>query len=167
MPKLLLASVLFLFSTLTMANPVDRFGKLDPEYQLPKLEGRYLSGEPFSLEKYSGKKLIINFWATWCGPCVKEMPALIRLSKNLSSSDFELIFVNYGETQKRVSDFWEKNYPDSTTLIDPGAKKMKSWIDKGLPTTYILNSDHEPEFKILGDLEWEHPSITQKLRTIN
>ncbi len=137
-----------------MANPVDRFGKLDSEYQLPKLEGRYLSGEPFSLEKYSGKKLIINFWATWCGPCVKEMPALIRLSKNLSSSDFELVFVNYGETQKRVSDFWEKNYPDSTTLIDPGAKKVKSWIDKGLPTTYILNSDHEPEFKILGDLEW-------------
>lgn len=108
MPKLLLASVLLLFSTRTMANPVDRFGKLDPEYQLPKLEGEYLSGEPFSLEKYSGKKLIINFWATWCGPCVKEMPALIRLSKNLSSSDFELVFVNYGETQKRVSDFWEK-----------------------------------------------------------
>jgi thiol-disulfide isomerase/thioredoxin len=167
MSKLLLASVLFLFSTLTMANPVDRFGKLDREYQLPKLEGEYLSGEPFSLEKYSGKKLIINFWATWCGPCVKEMPALIRLSKNLSSSNFELIFVNYGETQKRVSDFWEKNYPDSTTLIDPGTKKVKSWIDKGLPTTYILNSDHEPAFKILGDLEWEHPSITEKLRTIN
>jgi len=113
--------------------------------------------QPISLESFKGKVILLNFWATWCPPCIKEMPSMERLRNQLTGKPFEVVAINVGESPTTVSSFMleldtELTFP---ILLDQDAKSFGQLGLRGLPMTLIL--DHEGNIieKVLGGRDWD------------
>ena len=118
------------------------------------IEADDLTGQSISLESYQGKALVLNFWATWCPPCVKEMPEL----EALSQAHPEVQFVGLAiDTQRNVKRFLEKvpvNYAIYVTG-HRGVQIMKTLGNKagGIPFTLVLNADGSVAQQVLGQID--------------
>jgi thiol-disulfide isomerase/thioredoxin len=156
-----------LFVSTAVSAPIDKFVPWGENPIPPPLNVATLNGEPTSLEKFSGKVVILNFWATWCAPCLKEIPSLLALKRQLPDKKFAVLFVNYGESQIQIEKIWAQIGEGEITLIDPGAKNSRPWIDIGLPTTVVLNQDHKIVYKIVGDIDWSQPDIVSIIKSVD
>jgi len=132
----------------------------------PPLALTDLDGKPHTLKDYRGKVVVMNFWATWCGPCVKEMPAFEKLAKRMSGERFALLAVNFGEKADRIVPFMEKIGVDIPVLLDPDMKTSKAWVKKGLPTTYVIDADQNIRYQVLGIMEWDAPQVEARIRKL-
>ena len=155
-----------MIASLAIGAPIDKFVVWDKNPTPPPLNVTTLSGEKISLTDFSDKTIVLNFWATWCAPCLKEIPSLLELRKQLPKKKFVVLFVNYGETKDRVESTWNKIGAGAMTLIDPEIKDVKAWIDIGLPTTVILNQKHQIIYKIIGDNDWSESEIVDVIKSI-
>lgn len=155
-----------MIASLAIGAPIDKFVVWDKNPTPPPLNVTTLSGEKISLIDFSDKTIVLNFWATWCAPCLKEIPSLLELRKQLPKKKFVVLFVNYGETKDRVESTWNKIGAGAMTLIDPEIKDVKAWIDVGLPTTVILNQKHQIVYKIIGDIDWSESEIVDVIKSI-
>jgi thiol-disulfide isomerase/thioredoxin len=155
-----------MIASLAIGAPIDKFVVWDKNPTPPPLNVTTLSGEKISLTDFSDKTIVLNFWATWCAPCLKEIPSLLELRKQLPKKKFVVLFVNYGETKDRVESTWNKIGEGAMTLIDPEIKDVKAWIDVGLPTTVILNQKHQIVYKIIGDIDWSESEIVDVIKSI-
>jgi thiol-disulfide isomerase/thioredoxin len=106
----------------------------------PPLALKTLTGDTVDLAKLRGKVVLVNFWATWCAPCVEEMPALARLRDRLGPRGFEVIAVNQGEMPQRVHAFVSRTGLDLPVLMDRDKAVGKAWRVRALPTTYIVDA---------------------------
>ncbi len=112
-----------------------------------------VSGKKISFDDYAGKSVILNFWATWCAPCVKEMPLLDKLGRVGKRVGLEVIVVNYKETLDTVRKFTEKNdYGSPTVLVDESGKLADQYQVMGLPATFFINSEGMAVYSYLGEL---------------
>lgn len=125
-----------------------------PALSLPDLDGKTRT-----LSDYAGKVVIVNFWATWCGPCIREMPSLVRLAKKFSGKPFVLLTVNFGENEKRIKAFLKKNDLDLTVLVDADMSASQPWVKKGLPTTFIIDAEQKVRYEVRGEMEWDSREI--------
>ncbi len=132
----------------------------------PPLSLSDLNGKIHNLSDYRGKVVVVNFWATWCGPCVKEMPAFEKLADRLSGERFALLAVNFGEKASRIEAFLEKIGVDITVLLDPDMGTSKAWVKSGLPTTYIIDADQNIRYRVLGVMEWDAPQVEARIRKL-
>ena len=155
-----------MFASLALGAPIDKFVVWDKNRTPPPLSVTTLSGEKVSLTDFSDQIVVLNFWATWCAPCLQEIPSLLELRRQLPKQEFAVLFVNYGETKDRVESMWSKISEGATTLIDPELKDVKGWIDVGLPTTVILNREHQIIYKIVGDIDWAEAEIVDIVKKI-
>jgi thiol-disulfide isomerase/thioredoxin len=161
---LLGAALLAIASPLTAAD----LSKLQPWSggKPPALALKDLNDEQHQLANYRGKVLVVNFWATWCAPCVEEMPAFERLAKRLTGEAFALLTVNFGEKPTRIKPFLEKIGLDVPVLVDPGMSVSRLWVKKGLPTTFIIDGDQNIRYQVLGELVWDAPEVEAKIREL-
>ncbi len=125
-------------------------------------------GEPASLEAYEGKWALVNFWATWCAPCRKEMPMLSELQAELGGEDFEVVTIATGRSPKpAMRDFFEEIGVDNLpTLRDPDSALAREMSVLGLPITVILNPEGEEVARLQGDAEWNSENAKEVLRTL-
>jgi thiol-disulfide isomerase/thioredoxin len=133
---------------------------------VPALELQSLDGKQHQITDYRGKVLVLNFWATWCAPCVKEMPSMESLAKRLSDQDFALLTVNFGEQPARIKPFLEKIGVNVTVLLDPDMRASRAWVKKGLPTTFIIDADQKIRYQVLGELSWDSPEVENRIREL-
>lgn len=118
----------------------------------PTLTGR--DGKPVSLTEFHGKIVVLNFWATWCGPCREEMPMLTKLAPQYSANDvvFLAASLDDAETQSKIPKFLEKKKItlDIYTGATPATLKHLE-LGEIIPATLILDRDGAPAFRILGE----------------
>jgi len=105
------------------------------------LSGRTLEGKTVSLSEYKGKVVLVDFWATWCGPCLAEIPELIKLQANLGDKDFVILGVSMDEETAEVAPFADKMGINSPIIVNGGENAPKGWVVPGLPTAYLISRD--------------------------
>lgn len=128
---------------------VEKTMGLNPGQIPPSLVLETLTGDVFSEATLKGKKVAINFWASWCGPCHMEMPDLVRFAEE-KQDDFIVVAVNVAETLKEVEPFVEKYGIDFPVLLDTTGELTQQFQVLGLPTTIFLNSDGTIASKHVG-----------------
>ena len=132
----------------------------------PKLSLKDLDGKPQDLAQHRGKVVVLNFCATWCAPCVNEMPALQRLADRLAGEKFVLITVNFGESEKQIRPFIEKLGVRFPVWMDRDMTATRAWVDKGLPTTFVIDSRQKIRYRVLGDFEWDTSKVEARIREL-
>jgi len=111
-----------------------------------------LEGKKASLSDYKGKKLIINFWATWCVPCVEEMPELEELYKERKSGGLEMLMINAKESKEVVKKYIEKNDYTFRILLDEKGAVMRDYQVFGLPSTFFIDENGIVQYSYMGRL---------------
>ena len=111
---------------------------------------------------------MVNFWATWCGPCVKEIASLLRLIERLKDQPFRVVPVNIGESKARVEAFLKKRKvtPNFKVLFDPDGKVARQWKIYAYPSNYLLNKQHKVRYGYRGALEWDEPHIIETIQEL-
>ena len=123
-------------------------------------------GRPVTMERYKGKVLLVNFWATWCGPCIHEMPTLDRLQAALGGPKFAVLTVSLDRKgMEAVGPFWaEQGYKHLPILLDSHWKTARRLGVNGLPATFLLDDTGRIVGYLLGPAEWDSPQARAFLR---
>lgn len=138
-------------------------GKLKPL----KINLRDVNGNRYQFEDYHNKVTVINFWASWCPGCVKEIPSLNRLKDAMVGMDFELIMINCAEKPDRVRDFLKPFNVKFPSLVDPTGEFAGQWNVVVYPSTFIIGPDGEIYSGVNAVLEWDSPEIIKKLQQLS
>jgi thiol-disulfide isomerase/thioredoxin len=121
----------------------------------PPLNLTDLDGHPFKLEDHAGRIVLVNFWASWCRPCVEEIPSLHRLDATLANDDFRIVTVNVGEDRERVAEFLQQVPVELPVLMDYDASTSKDWMIYVYPSSYLVDHQGTIRYAYLGALEWD------------
>ncbi|MGB5494194.1 MAG: TlpA disulfide reductase family protein [Sedimenticolaceae bacterium] len=125
-----------------------------------------LSGQPRGLDEFAGKVVLVNFWASWCRPCIEEMPTIQRLAEAMHDRPFAVIGVNVGETRRRVQTAVKRLGIDFPVLLDKDNAVFRRWGATVLPSAYVLGRDGRIRFVARGPLEWDRVDIVETLREL-
>ncbi len=118
------------------------------------------AGGTFTLAEFKGKTVLVNFWATWCAPCRKEMPMLSELQTEFGGDTFEVVTIATGRNAvPSIRKFFEDIGVDNLPLyLDPKQKLAREMAVLGLPITLILDPDGNEIARMRGDAEWNSDS---------
>jgi peroxiredoxin len=121
-----------------------------PDFHLPNLDGNLVR-----LADFKGKVIFLNFWATWCPPCIQEMPWMETLYRSLKGREFEMLAVSIDEDGKKaVRPFMEKYSLTLPVLVDHDKKVAALYGITGIPETFIINKQGVVDLKIIGPQNW-------------
>ena len=122
-------------------------------------------GQEHTLEGHQGEVVILNFWATWCAPCRKEMPSMQRAWEKTRDSGVVLLAANWGDSAEAVDMFIESIPVDIDFPVLLGADRdmTSEWGVKGLPTTFIIDPQGRIAYRVAGELEWDDPEVLDKV----
>jgi thiol-disulfide isomerase/thioredoxin len=124
------------------------------------------SGERFIRDDFSGKVTLVNFWASWCSPCVEEIPALNHLREHMQGRPFELISINYAEKPDQIREFLEMVQVDFPVLLDEDGSYSARWNVLVYPATFIINTDGNIVYGVNGAIEWNSQQTISKLEAL-
>ncbi len=147
-----------------------QLGKLKPPAaaarSAPALALRDASGKLHRLADYRGRVVLLNFWATWCEPCMAEMPSLERLGARLSGERFTILAVNVGEGEPAIERFLAKLPAGFTILLDRDLAVTRAWKAGVLPATVILDLRLNIRYVAAGAIDWDDPALEPLLRKL-
>ncbi len=141
--------------------------------QLPKgllvLDGREapplvlndLDGERWDISAARGRWLFVHFWATWCGPCRKEMPTIQAIFPKFAASQLEIVLINTAESEDTVFAFLAEVAPDITPLMDSDGLVTERWQPRGLPATFFVDPEGRLQYLALGGRPWDSPEYLE------
>jgi thiol-disulfide isomerase/thioredoxin len=126
---------------------------------LPAIAFQGAEGEPLDLAAVKGKVVLLNLWATWCAPCIQEMPALDRLQARLGERGFEVLAISLDRGGARlVKPFYEKAGLKALGIyLDPTSKIASALGARGLPTSLLLDRDGREIGRLEGEADWDAP----------
>ncbi len=131
----------------------------------PALRLADLDGKMHDLADLKGKLVVVNFWATWCPPCRREMPSLERLKQRLQARGLAVLAVDVGENADTVFAFTGQLEPAPSfpLLLDRDSQAMQRWKVKGLPTTFVVDAAGNVIYRAVGGREFEHDTVVSQL----
>ena len=132
-----------------------------PGFTLPDIDGR-----THRLSDYLGQVVVVNFWATWCPPCREEMPSMQRAWEQVRNNDVVFLGINVGETADEIFTFTGDYAVDFPLLMDQDSRTVQSWPIRGLPTTYIVDSDGRLAYRAVGGRAWESPEVLDQIQAL-
>ncbi len=126
----------------------------------PPLKLTDLDGKVHDLADYKGKVVLVNFWASWCPPCVKEMPSMQRLKEKMAGKPFVILAVNMAEPENEVRDFLAtKVAVDFPILMDRDGAALKAWKVFVFPTSFVVGPDGKIRYGLYGEFEWDTDEV--------
>ena len=129
----------------------------------PALTLNDLGGKPRSLQDYRGHVVLVNFWASWCAPCLVEMPGIQRLKESLAGKPFTVLAVNFRESREKVWRFRKLLQVDFPLLLDADGRSASDWQVAVYPTTYLVGTDGRIRYVAYGRLKWDDPAIKRTI----
>lgn len=141
-----------------LPNPVEA-----PAFALEDMDGR-----KYSLSDLRGKVIMLNFWATWCPPCRREMPSLERLHQTMKDEDFQVIAINQFEDPDLVFAYTGQLsvFPTFPILFDRDSSVAETYRVKGLPTTFLIDKSGKIRYRAVGGREFDHPDVEAVIRAL-
>lgn len=130
----------------------------------PKLILKNLNNKTVNLKKLKGKVVLVNFWASWCPPCVHEIPSMEGLQKRFSKNKFTILGVNMAEDKKTVEQFLKtKVHISFPILFDKNGAALKRWGVFAFPTSYVIGKKGNIRYALFGGVNWENQDIINKI----
>ena len=106
------------------------------------------------LDDYRGRVVVINFWASWCPPCLREFPSLVQLKKELEGLPFDILAVNVAEGAGTVRRFAILEEDGLRLLMDRDGTQSRVWQVEYYPTSFILDTEGRLRYRIEGEMDW-------------
>lgn len=128
-------------------------GKPTEGSKAPNFDLLGLDGKVHTLDEYKGKALVVNFWGTWCEPCVKEMPALQAQYDKWKDKDVVIVGINAGEDKMAVENFVKLVHVSFPVMLDPEKDAIQSYGISPLPTTFFVSPNGKINKIHLGQLD--------------
>ena len=138
---------------------------LEP-YPAPRLELEDMDGDAYSLEEDRGSVVFVHFWASWCGPCREEMPAIQRMWNELEDDGLKIALINTAEDEDTLFSFLAAHAPDIRPLMDPDGQATEAWKPRGLPATYLVDAQGRVRYQALGGRPWDTADYMSFLRAL-
>jgi peroxiredoxin len=145
---------MFLLAACLGPPPAPTVGQPCPDFTLPDLRGT-----PFRLSDHRGKVVLINFWATWCPPCVEEMPSLERLHRALEEKGLVVLAPSVDDSVEAIEAFREEHGLSFTVLHDRGADVSHAYQTFKYPETYVVDRNGILRWKFIGPRDWIAPDL--------
>jgi peroxiredoxin len=139
-----------------------REGDRAPEFSIPSLDGK-----PVSLSSFRGKAVMVHFWATWCPPCVEELPTLERLYRGNFGRDLEILAVSVDEGgAAAVVPFMQKNRFALPILLNPDQSVSRAYGTFKFPETYLVDREGVVRKKVIGAVDWMSPAAQEIIQAL-
>jgi len=129
----------------------------------PPLRANTLADQPFDLDARKGSVVIVNFWATWCAPCVAEMPSLQRLRDKLG---VQVIAINFQENAARIHSFLQRNGIALPVVRDHDGSLRAAWRVNRFPSTFVIAPDGRVARMGVSEVDWDDPAIQSQIAAL-
>lgn len=131
-------------------------------WQANNFEAVTIEGERFSLSDLSKRPVVVHFWASWCGPCINEFPAMIRFIESFKG-EIHLVALSADQSDKDIKAFLQKIGVNQSPFIhvirDEDGRIAKQYLAKMLPTSMILGKELKTEKRLPGEVDWEDAEL--------
>jgi thiol-disulfide isomerase/thioredoxin len=135
--------------------------RLDAPLPAPDFTLEDMDGEQHTLSDYRGKVIMLNFWATWCPPCRREIPSMESIYRDLNKSGFLVLAVNEFEEPDHVFAYTGQLsvFPTFPILFDRDSTVSQAYKVKGLPTTVLIDTHGRIVYRAVGGRDFDHPEV--------
>ena len=161
----------FIFTILQPGDAAPAVGEVTPDFKLSDLQGQAVR-----LSAYRGKVVVLNFWATWCPPCVEEMPSLNSFARIFASQGVVVVAVSVDDDERALRRFVADHQLEMVILRDPGRQVATLYQTYMYPETYILDRqgrlvqvlDRQGRLvrKLVGPTDWDDPNLLAFFREL-
>ena len=132
----------------------------------PPLVLKNMDGETWDLSEARGHWVFVHFWATWCGPCRREMPTIQAIFPEFDPQELEIVLVNTAETEDTVFGFLASVAPDITPLMDEDGLVTERWQPRGLPASFFVDPEGKLRYLALGGRPWDTPAYLDFIKQL-
>jgi cytochrome c biogenesis protein CcmG/thiol:disulfide interchange protein DsbE len=163
-PASVLPGILTLFLALTLTLAGCYGGSRPPHVGSSAPDFTVQDGDrKVSLDEFRGKILVLNFWATWCPPCVDEMPSLAQMQQKMKGKGVRVLAISVDVDQSAYQTFLTSYKVDLLTVRDPAQKSNNLYGTFKFPETYIIDRQGVLRRKFVGPIDWGQPEIVEYL----
>ena len=148
--------------------PLSALKPTDPPVAAPDIVFQSEDGAEHHLTEFVGRGMVVNFWATWCAPCVAEMPALAKLSQALAPADIAVLPLSSDRGGAPVVRrfFEDHGITGLPVLVDPKGEAARAVGARGLPTTLIIDTQGRERARLEGSIDWSSPEAEARVREL-
>ena len=135
----------------------------------PHISLKDLSDTTHTLAQYQGSVVLVQFWATYCPPCVKEMPSMNKLQDKLAEKGvpFKILAIDMAESKKEVEAFVKKVKPEFTILLDETGSSIGQWNVFAAPSNFLIDKQGQIKYTLFGGVEWDSEAIIEKITNLS
>ena len=145
--------------------PGSELSKL-PAAPSPGLRLPDLGRQQRSLDEFAGRVVMVTFWASWCSPCIEEIPSIQRLATKMADQPFTVVGVNVGEGERRAKAAAQRLGIGFPVLLDKDSNVFKAWGADVLPTAYVLDRTGRIRYIARGPVEWDRVDVIEMLKQL-
>lgn len=136
-------------------------GSVAPDFELTDQDGQTVR-----LSDYAGNLVFLNFWATWCEPCIVEMPDMMALNETFKGRPFKMLAVSIDTNWEAVREFYEEHGLDIPTALDPGRQVYMRYKALGVPETFFIDGNGNIVQKFISYRRWMSPQFLTEIEEL-
>jgi len=125
-----------------------------------------IDGRPITRDDFRGAVLVVNLWATWCAPCLQDLPSLDRLRRRVAAQGVEVLAVSIGDAPARIARFLAQTPLDLPIALDGDRALLKAWGVRVLPSTYVFDASGRARFSYVGERDWDDAAVLSALASL-